>query len=160
MGVVFVNYHKNVEPNKREELGFTGKEIEDAKRDNYTLVGTYQLFKAIRLCQEGIISKESIKKSLETPGIFQAIPKTFKIIGKIDNLLTKKNIICIPLECEELKINDELLVIENNNYYKTKIISMQVDERDTQLAKKNDKVGIQIDNKIPKSKSTQIYLIK
>ncbi len=159
-GVVFVNYHKNVEPNEREELGFTKKEIKDAKRDNYTLVGTYQLFKAIRLCQEEIVSKEAIKRSLETPGIFQAIPDTFEIIGKIDNLLTKKNIVCIPLECEELKIGDELLIIENNSYYKSKIISMQVDEKDTQLAKKNDKTGIQIDGKIPKSKSAQIYLIK
>ena len=120
-GVVFVNYHKNVEPNQREELGFTSKEIKDAIRDEYTLVGTYELFKAIRLCQENIISKESIRKSLETPGIFKAIPTSFEQIGKIENILDKSKVICIPLECDKIRVNDELLIIEDNNYYKTKI---------------------------------------
>ena len=159
-GVVFVNYHKNVEPNQREELGFTSKEIKDAIRDEYTLVGTYELFKAIRLCQENIISKESIRKSLETPGIFKAIPTSFEQIGKIENILDKSKVICIPLECDKIRVNDELLIIEDNNYYKTKIVSMMVNEIGVEESKKGDKVGIKIDKNIPKVKSAQIYLIK
>lgn len=159
-GIVFVNYHKNVEPNQREELGFTSKEIKDAIRDEYTLVGTYELFKAIRLCQENIISKESIRRALETPGIFKAIPISFEKIGKIENILEKINVICIPLECDKIKVDDELLIIEDNNYYKAKIISMMVNEIAVEESKKGDKVGIKIDKDIPKVKSTQIYLIK
>ncbi len=159
-GVVFVNYHKNVEPNQREELGFTSKEIKDAIRDEYTLVGTYELFKAIRLCQENIISKESIRKSLEAPGIFKAIPTSFEQIGKIEKILDKINVICIPLECEKISVNDELLIIEDNNYYKTKIVSMMVNEIGVEESKKGDKVGIKIDKDIPKVKSAQIYLVK
>ena len=159
-GVVFVNYHKNVEPNQREELGFTSKEIKDAIRDGYTLVGTYELFKAIRMCQENIISKEIIRKSLETPGIFKSIPASFEQIGIIENILDKINVICIPLECEEIRVNDKLLIIEGNNYYQTKIVSLMVNEIGVEKSKKGDKVGIKIDKNIPKVKSAQIYLIK
>lgn len=138
-GVVFVNYHKNVEPNQREEFGFTQKEIKDAIRDEYTLVGTYELFKAIRLCQENIISKESIRKSLETPGIFKAIPTSFEQIGKIDDILDRINVICMPLECDKISVNDELLIIEANNYYKAKIVSMMINEVSVEESKKEIK---------------------
>ena len=159
-GIVFVNYHKNVEPNLREKLGFTTKEIKDAIRDKYTLVGTYELFKAIRMCQENIINKENIRNSLETPGIFKAIPTSFEYLGKVENILDKINVICLPLECNKIKINDELLIIEDNNYYKAKILSMMVNENSVEESKKGDKVGIKIDKDVPKVKSTQIYLIK
>lgn len=159
-GIVFMNYHKNVEPNQREELGFTNKEIKDAIRDKYTLVGTYQLFKAIRLYQEKIISNESIRKSLETPGIFRAIPETFEEIGKIEDILDRINVICVPIKCNKLKVNDELLIIEGNNYYRTKILSIMVNENSIKEAKKGDETGIKIDKDVPKIKSAQIYLIK
>lgn len=159
-GIVFVNYHKNVEPNQREEFGFTNKEIKDAIRDKYTLVGTYQLFKAIRLYQEKIISNESIRKNLETPGIFKAIPETFEEIGKIEDILDRINVICVPIKCDKLKVNDELLIIEGNNYYKTKVLSMMVNENSIEEAKKGDETGIKIDKDVPKIKSAQIYLIK
>lgn len=159
-GAVFVNYHKNVEPNQREELGFTKKEIKDAIRDGYTLIGTYQLFKAIRLIQEEIITKESVRKSLETPGIFNAIPNSFESVGKIENILDRINVICVPIECDKLQENDELLIVEGNNYYKTKIVSMMVNENIVKEAKKDEKVGIKIDKVVPKIKSSHIYLIK
>ena len=159
-GIVFMNYHKNVEPNQREELGFTNKEIKDAIRDKYTLVGTYQLFKAIRLYQEKIISSESIRKSLETPGIFRAIPETFEEIGKIEDILDRINVICVPIKCNKLKVNDELLIIEGNNYYRTKILSIMVNENSIKEAKKGDETGIKIDKDVPQIKSAQIYLIK
>ena len=155
-----MNYHKNVEPNQREELGFTNKEIKDAIRDKYTLVGTYQLFKAIRLYQEKIISSESIRKSLETTGIFRAIPETFEEIGKIEDILDRINVICVPIKCNKLKVNDELLIIEGNNYYRTKILSIMVNENSIKEAKKGDETGIKIDKDVPQIKSAQIYLIK
>lgn len=159
-GIVFVNYHKNVEPNQREELGFTSKEIKDAVRDEYTLVGTYDLFKAIRLCQENIISKESIRRSLETPGIFRAIPISFEYIGKVEDILTNINVICVPLECDKIKINDELLIIEDNNYYKAKILSLMVNDIEVEESESGDRVGIKIDKSVPKVKSAQLYLIR
>ena len=159
-GMVFVNYHKNVEPNKREELGFTPKEIKDAKRDGYTLVGTYELFKALKLCKENIINKKTIRKSLETPGLFKSIPEEFENIGKIDNLLSDLNVICLPLGCDEININDELLIIDGTRCYKTKIESMMVDSKNVKNVKKGDRVGIKIKEKIPQFKSSQIYLIK
>ena len=158
-GVVFFNYHKNVEPEKREELGFTFKEIEDSIRDEYTLVGTYEFFKAIRLYQEGLLTKEHIKKSLEIPGLFKAIPTTFEYIGKIENILKDINVLCISLQNDKIEVGNELLIVEDNNYFKTKIMSLMVENVNVEEANKNNKVGIKIDKKIF-SKSSQIYLIK
>lgn len=159
-GVNFFNFRKNVEPNLREEPGFTIRQIKDAERDKYTLVGTYELFKAIRLCQENILSKENVRKNLETPGLFKSIPNSFVKIGKINNLLKKAKVICIVLECDEIKAGDELLLVEGNDYYKSKIISMQVNDKDVTIAKKGDGVGIKIEGKFPNLNSTNIYLIK
>ena len=159
-GAVFVNYHKNVEPNKREELGFTKKEINDAKRDGYTLIGTYDFFKAIRLYQENIISADDIRRGIETPGIFKAIPLTYEKIGKIEDILNKINVICVSLECEELKINDELLVVDDNNYHKVKVIELQVNDDAVDIAKRGEKTGIKINVDVRFKKSSQIYIIK
>ena len=159
-GMVFVNYHKNVEPNKREELGFTSKEIKDAKRDGYTLIGTYELFKAVKLCKENILDKSIIRKSLETTGVFKCITEEFEVVGKIDNLLKGLNVICVPLDCKELKLQDKLLIMDGMRYYQTKIESMMCEDKFIEIAKRGDKVGIKIKENIPQLKSAQIYLIK
>ncbi len=159
-GIVFMNYRKNVEPNKREENGFSKKEIKDAKLTGYTLVGTYELFKAIRLLQENIITKEDIKNMIETPGLFEAIPKSFEYIGKIDNLLKNADVICVTLENEEINENDELLIIDGNNYYKTRINSLMVRDKKVGKAVKGNPVGIKVDKKIPEQKSAKIYLVR
>ena len=159
-GIVFMNYRKNIEPNKREENGFSKKEIKDAKLTGYTLVGTYELFKAIRLLQENIITKEDIKNMIETPGLFEAIPKSFEYIGKIDNLLKNADVICVTLENEEINENDELLIVDGNNYYKTRISSLMVNDKKVSKAIKGNPVGIKVDQKIPEQKSAKIYLVR
>ena len=68
--------------------------------------------------------------------------------------------ICVPIKCNKLKVNDELLIIEGNNYYRTKILSIMVNENSIKEAKKADETGIKIDKDVPKIKSAQIYLIK
>ena len=159
-GVNFFNFRKNVEPNLREELGFTPKQIKDAERDKYTLVGTYELFKAIRLCQENILTKEIVRKNLEIPGLFKSIPNNFVKLGKINNLLKRAEVICLELDCEKIEVEDELLLEDGNDFYKSKIISMQVNDKDVTIAKKGDGVGIKIEGKFPNLNSTNIYLIK
>ena len=55
---VKVGEYKGLEYKNPDKIKVSDKEIKDAIRDKYTLVGTYQLFKAIRLYQEKIISSE------------------------------------------------------------------------------------------------------
>ena len=67
--------------------------------------------------------------------------------------------ICLTLDNEEVNIKDELLVIDNNNYYKTRILSLMNNNIEISKAEKGMQVGIRVDE-IPNKKSATIYLIK
>ena len=67
--------------------------------------------------------------------------------------------ICLTLDNEEVNIKDELLVIDNNNYYKTRILSLMNNNIEISKAERGMQVGIRVD-KIPNKKSATIYLIK
>lgn len=78
----------------------------------------------------------------------------------MEDILTNINVICVPLECDKIKINDELLIIEDNNYYKAKILSLMVNDIEVEESESGDRVGIKIDKSVPKVKSVQLYLIR
>ena len=92
--------------------------------------------------------------------MFKCIPEEFEVVGKIDNLLKGLNVICVPLDCKELKLQDKLLIMDGMRYYQTKIESMMCEDKFIEIAKRGDKVGIKIKENIPQLKSAQIYLIK
>lgn len=82
-GILIINHQKLLPPLERKKPAFTSEQISDAKRDGYTLVSTWELFKAVRLMQKEIINFTDVDKSLHQSGLFKAIPPTFKYLGKI-----------------------------------------------------------------------------
>lgn len=155
-GILIVNHQKLLPPLKRKNPAFTPEQIDDAKRDGYTLVSTWELFKAVRLKQEEIINFNDINTSLHTPGLFKAIPSTFNYFGEIVKLYEGKTIACVYLELEEVCINDEILVQDGNNYFVQKIKEMRVDDKEAEKAMNGDALSIKLDK--PISKQANIFL--
>lgn len=159
-GILIINHQRMIPPLEREDPGYTKEQIDDAKRDKYTLVTTWELFKAIRLLQTELITFKDIDASLHKPGLFSAIPSSWKSLGKIHNIFKRNeegNIACYYLEIDLLKKGDILVIEDGNNFFKQQITEMKIDDIDVDRAKKGDPVSIKIFNII--SKQADIYVV-
>ena len=149
-GVLIVNHQKLIEPMKRNCPAYTKEQIADAERDNYTLVDTWQLFQATRLLQEGLTSFSEIDKDLFTPGLFNAIPSSWRCLGKIDNYYKKPMVVGMLLELNEIKVNDEIIIQNGNEYFTQKIASIRINDVEVNSAKKGDAISFKVDRPINK----------
>lgn len=155
-GVLVVNHNKAIEPVKRICPAFSKEQIRDAERDQYCLVSTWELYQAVRLFQTGLLSFNDINTELHTAGLFQAIPRSWKNIGKIDRLYKSNEIACLILTIEELKIGDEIVVVSGNDYFVQVIDEMQVNSEPRELVVNNEPVSIKMIKPILKSASIYI----
>lgn len=149
-GILIVNHNKNFEPKKGTCPAFTKQQIDDAERDQYCLVSTWELYQVIRLFQSGLITFMEIDKEFHTPGLFSAIPSTWQSIGKIEKLY-KNTIACVFLNINELKIDDEIIIISGNEYFTQTVTSIEVNNVKKEIASKGDAVSIEIKKNILKS---------
>ncbi|PFI46705.1 hypothetical protein COI73_17320 [Bacillus cereus] len=160
-GILIVNHQRIIPPLERNFPGYTPEQIIDAERDNYTLVTTWELFKSIRLYQEDLLTFEDIDKTLHTPGLFQSIPITWLYIGKIQHIYNRNqenNIICVILDCPEVKRGEQLIIEDGNDYFTQILEEMNVEDKKVDCAYKEDKLAIKIQK--PLSKQAKIYVKK
>lgn len=155
-GILIINHQKMIEPMQRDNPAYTKEQIDDALRDEYTLVDTWQLFQASRLLQEELITFNEIDTNLHTPGLFSAIPSTWKKLGDIDNYYDKIMVVGLVLGVEELKINDEIIIQDGNDYFKQVITSLRIDNVEVETAKKGDAISFKVDKSV--SKQANIYI--
>ncbi len=155
-GILIINHQRNLPPLKRKDPAFTKAQIEDSERDDYTLVSTWELFKAIRLLEEKIISFEEIDESLHTPGLFKAIPTNWKCIGKIEKMYQNNTIACLYLEIDELKVEEEIIVQNGMDFEITTVKKIHVKGTPQEIAKKGDETSILLEG--PVMKSAKIYV--
>lgn len=155
-GILVVNHHKLQPPFERPNPAFTKAQIEDAVRDEYTLVSTWELYKAVRLFQEKLILFEDINIGLHTPGLFAAIPKSWNYVGKIERLLKDKTVVCVYLKAPSIKLGDELIVQTGNEYLRVNVEEMMIDNINVDSAKLDDKLSINL--KVPIKKQSVIFV--
>ncbi|PEF89797.1 hypothetical protein [Bacillus cereus] len=158
-GILIVNHQRIIPPLERKFPGYTPEQIIDAERDMYTLVTTWELFKSIRLYQEGLLTFKDIDQTLHTPGLFRSIPITWLYIGKIQHIFNRNqenNIICVILDCLEVKKGDQLIIEDGNDYFTQFVEEMRVENQEVDCARKGDKLAIKIQK--PLSKQANIYV--
>lgn len=159
-GILVVNHQRMLPPAERNYPGYTREQIADAERDDYTLVTTWELFNAVRLLQEGLVTFEDIDESLHTSGLFKATPSNWKYIGKIEHIFNRNhenNIACFYLKTEMIRKGDTIVIENENDFYKQEITEMMIDNKNVELAQEGDQLAIKIFNII--SKQAQIYLV-
>ncbi|CUB14158.1 hypothetical protein BN2127_JRS1_05138 [Bacillus cereus] len=160
-GILIVNHQRIIPPLERSFPGYSPEQIIDAKRDNYTLVTTWELFKAIRLYQEDLLTFRDIDKALHTPGVFNSIPNTWLYVGKIQHIFNRNqenNIICVTLDCPEVKKGEQLIIEDGNDYFTQIIEEMNVDNKNVDSAYMKDKLAIKVHKSL--SKKAKIYVKK
>lgn len=155
-GVLIVNHNKILPPLKRKNPAFTKQQIEDSKRDEYTLISTWELYKSVRLFQEGLLSFEEIDKEIHTSGLFKSIPSSWKSLGKIEHLFKDDTIACFYLNVDKISKDDEIIIQDNNCYYKQDVKEMMINNVVVNTASKGDAVSIKINQ--PISKQANIFI--
>ncbi|MFH1308104.1 MAG: U32 family peptidase [archaeon] len=70
--------------------------------------------------------------------------KTKKFIGKVFNYWKKQGVAGVKLSAGKLKIGDEIIVVGENTFFKTKIKSMEKEHKKVKIAEKGGKVGIRV----------------
>ncbi|MBU1136195.1 MAG: U32 family peptidase, partial [Nanoarchaeota archaeon] len=68
--------------------------------------------------------------------------KTKKFIGKVFHYWKKSGVAGIKICAGELKLGDEILVIGNSTFFRTKIKSMEIENKKIKEVKKSQEVGI------------------
>lgn len=149
-GILIVNHHRIKAPLERPDPAFTAQQIKDAERDDYTLVSTWELYKAVRLMQEKLITFEDIDIALHSKGLFKALGQDWQYLGKVQRLFKDGTIACFYLEAKEIKNGDELIVENGNEYFKINIEEMQINNKTVGGAVCGDQLSINLKRKILK----------
>lgn len=154
-GILIENHQKMLPPKERKNPAFTKEQIRDADRDKYTLVSTWELYQAVRLFQLKIISHQIIDSELHTPGLFNAIPKTWQEL-KIEKFYKNNTIACFILDIDIIIESNVLLIVNENEYSTLTIEEMQSDDKKINCGKRGDRISIKLEN--PVLSSARIFL--
>lgn len=147
-GILIVNHNKLKASLDRINPAFTEQQISDAIADKYTLVSTWELYKAVRLWQKELITFEDINVGLHTEGLFTALSDPWQFIGKIEKQFHNKEIDCFDLKADKVRLGDELIIENGNEFFKINVEEMKIDDKSVNTAKKRDKVSINIKRSI------------
>jgi len=155
-GILIINHHKLKAPLDRPNPAFTEPQISDAIGDNCTLVSTWELYKSVRLLQKGLISFDDIDAGLHSKGLYTALPSPWHFLGKIQHQYVNGTIACFYLEADSIRVGDELIISNGNNYFKIDVGEMRVNNEIVYKSIKGDELAVNIGISILKQASIYV----
>jgi hypothetical protein len=155
-GILIVNHHRLEPPLERPYPAFTDQQIKDAEAESYTLVSTWELYKAVRLFQEGLINFKDIDIGLHTKGLYTSLSEPWYHIGDIQHRFKDNTIACVYLATGIVNKGDELIVENGNDYFKVVVDEMKINNKMVTTASKGDQLAINIGR--PIIKQANIYV--
>lgn len=147
-GILIINHNKMLPPLERSNPAFTPEQINDASENYITLVSTWDLYKAVRLLQNNILSFSDIDKALHTYGLFAPLSAAWQHLGAIQKTYKENTVICFILEAMQITVGDELLIESGNDYYISRIGEMMINDVSVPSAKHGDRVSIKVDKPV------------
>lgn len=142
-----VNHQRFQPPLKRKNPPFTDNQIADALNDERGLLTTWQLFNLYFDIQNGLITKTDARSELVKFGLVEFKPKTKDKLNAPKHILKDGYVAIIDIKNINLKVGQLLIAEKHNKYYKTKITSIQVDNKSVNEVD-NGEVGLKLDTKI------------
>lgn len=149
-----VNHQRYLPPLKRKNPPFTDNQIKDAINDKRGLLTTWQLFNLYFDIQNGIITKEDARIELLKFGLVEFRPRTKDKLSTPKQILKDGQIVILDLVNTKLTVGQILIAEKNNKYFKTKITSIQVDDKSASEVT-NGEIGLKLETKI--SKGTTLW---
>ena len=147
-GIYIVNHQRGIPPIKRRNPPFSLNQIRDAEIDNRGLLTTWELFKAMRLYENGLLSFDHFIVSLTNPGLITFLPDKIINIGIVKEYFAKVNAAIINIT-SPVEAGDEIFYIENEIYEQMIIESIRIDDHSVEAAS-DCEVGIVFSRKVAK----------
>lgn len=142
-----VNHQRYQPPLTRRNPPFTDIQITDALNDERGLLSTWQLFNLYYDITGGIITKAEARNELLKFGLIEFRPRTKDKLTPPKQILKDGHVAIIDITNIKLKVGQTLVAEKNNKYFKTKITSIQVDDKSVSEVE-NGEVGLKLDTKI------------
>lgn len=155
--IYIVNHQRYMNPLSRQNPPFSDNQIEYAESDERGLLTTWQLYNQYKLIEAGIFTKEETKDSLDEWGLISLIPKRLKSVGIFEEYFKKSKAGILKLNNSEIKVGDEIYGQKGGKWIRTKITSIQLDDRNVDSAKDGE-VGIATETEL--EKGIEIFINK
>lgn len=156
-GLYIVNHQRYMPPKSRSNPPFTKNQIKDAGLDNRGLLTAYDLYKAYFLIEEGILEKKDVREALFKTGLISLEPDNLISIGVPSEYFMDGQVAILNLDKVSLNVSDTLVVKKQDEYFKAKIESLQVDGKGVESCSSGE-VGVKLDKKL--KKNSELFISK
>ena len=151
-----VNHQRYLPPINRQNPPFLQEQISDAEEDERGLLTTWELFKTFNYINNGLLTKQNVKKSLLKYGLIEPIRDNLRHIGKAAEIYKDGKVVIINLNNIKFSIGDTLIINKDNQYFKVKIVNIQLNDTNVKEAD-NGEVGLELNKKISRNSGLYIY---
>lgn len=145
-----VNHQRHIPAAERTNPPFTDNQVADAESDERGLITTWQFFNLFHAIEDGVITKEQARERFYQYGHIDFVPENLIELGKPKELLKKNLVAIIDLDNQTLNQGDYLMVREKEKFIKTKIESIQYQDKEVK-SYSNGEVGLLLDKPIGKA---------
>lgn len=157
-GLYVVNHQRYMPPKSRSTPPFTENQINDANLDKRGLLTTYDLYKAYFLIEEGILKKSTVRDQLFKTGLISLEPSNLKSLGVPDEYFMAGQVAIVNLDGVSIKKGDTLIVKKQDEYFKTTIESLKLDDAEVESAD-SGVVGVKFDKKLKRNSELFIEMV-
>ena len=155
-GLYIVNHQRYIAPKARNNPLLINHQIKDAQRDKRGLLTTYDLYKAYFLIENGILTKENVRKQLFDTGLITLEPNNLLSIGIPNEIFKEGKVAILNLNGQvTLTKGCKLIAKKNNDYAVIVVCSIQLDEKDVEEANSGE-VGLMLNTHI--KKGTELFI--
>nr|WP_121272667.1 hypothetical protein [Pedobacter schmidteae] len=156
-GLFVVNHERHKPAATRLNPPFSNEQLNDANYDDRGLITTWQLFNIYHAIENGILTKDQIKKCFYRQGYLDFIPDGMINLGVAAQVYSKISVIILILNgTVALKPGDKLLYKIGDEFKTVTIESIKFNEEEVQSAN-NGEFGLKLNELVPKTAELYAY---
>ncbi len=148
-GLYIVNHQRYMPPNNRLDPPFSETQMADAVLDKRGLLTTFQLYKSYFLIEDGILTKEQVRKKLFQVGLIDLTPENLISIGIPEEYFQGGEIAIVKINGILITKNKKIIIKKNSVYSIAIVKSIQVDGKSVEEANSGE-IGLMFDRSIKK----------
>lgn len=142
-----VNHQRYLPPLNRQNPPFTDIQKQDAINDERGLLSTWQLFKAYKEIESGILLKDDVKSNLLNFGYIELLPRNLVLIDEPQEIFKDGEVCIVNVSNVELRISEEILVEKDGIFEKNIIEGIQLNDNAVSSAD-NGELGLKLKYRI------------
>ena len=152
-GLTIINHQRHLPPLEREnDMLYRQEILNNAKQLHFGLMTGWDMFRLVRGFIQNNWKPQQVIPLFYQTGRILPIPCHYEFVGKVKQVWKRKNAFSIQIEDGEIRIGDSLAVEFPVDFHEQKLASLQLDNKNVELATANCEVGVQREESLPKVK--------